>query len=141
MKKSVKCSRLSMYNFVTFLSQEYFIQHNFSILALVRFPGPLLLVVFLRVLTEMEMIRSAHRVMGMDIDLGSHFSETFSFPSEISKATVRMVEHQKLSTCKLITFYSSNEKRLDHITLIKIELRRSPKQKVLAWRNSRLHGS
>ena len=38
-----------------------------------RFPGPLLLAVFLRVL--LEMIRSAHGVKGMDIDLGSHFSK------------------------------------------------------------------
>ena len=39
-----------------------------------------------------------------------------------------------------MTSYSSSEKSLHHITLIKKELRRSPKLKVLAWRRSRLHG-
>ena len=34
-----------------------------------RFPGPLLLAVFLRVLMEMTLKRSAHRVMGMIIYL------------------------------------------------------------------------
>ena len=52
-----------------FLSKQTIETFNtyFSTWALVRFPGPLLLAVFLRVL--MEMIRYAHRVIGMDIDL------------------------------------------------------------------------
>ena len=52
---------------------------TFSTWALVRFHGPLLLAVFLRVLME-TILRSAHRVMGMDIDNGSHFSKTSFFP-------------------------------------------------------------
>ena len=52
----------------SYLSKRFFnFEYIFSTWALVRFPGPLLLAVFLRVL--MEMIRPAHRVMGMDIDL------------------------------------------------------------------------
>ena len=58
-------------------------QHIFSILASVQFPGLLLLAVFLRVL--MEMIRSAHRVMGMDIGFESHFPKFFSFPLQIDQ--------------------------------------------------------
>ena len=48
--------------------------------ALVRFPGPLLLVVFLRVL--LEMIRSAPRVICMNFDLGFTFflKKTLFFP-------------------------------------------------------------
>ena len=48
----------------------------FSTSALALFHGPLLLVVFLRALWEV--ILSAHRLIGMDIDLTSHISkETF----------------------------------------------------------------
>ena len=54
--------------------------HFLSTWALVRFPGPLLLAVFLRVL--LEMIRSAPRVICMDIDFGFTFflKKTLFFP-------------------------------------------------------------
>ena len=51
-----------------------------------RFPGPLLLAVFLRVLLEMIPRRSALRVIGIDINLGSKFSlKPFLFLSRAIK--------------------------------------------------------
>ena len=80
-------------------------EHIFSTWALVRFPGPLLLAVYSHVL--MEMRRFAQRVMGMDIDIGSHFPLTFSYSSlDPSNAMVRMKERKKLSTGKLVIFYA-----------------------------------
>ena len=83
---------------------------KYSTWALVRFPGLLLLVVFLRVLMEMIPWRSAPRLMGMDIDLGgcislNFFFFFFVFSSDISKATEIMQERKKLSTGKLIIFF------------------------------------
>ena len=93
---------------------------------MVLFPGPLLLVVFFRVL--MEVIRPAHRVTSMDIiDLGVTFSlkKPSLFSSDISKATVRMQERKKLSTRKLVFF-----QKLDHdITLIKNRVEKIAKAK------------
>ena len=122
----------------SFLSKLTILTLNtfFSTWALVQFPGPLLLAVFLPVL--METIRSAQRMISMEIDLGSQFPKSFNFfsSSVSSKAMARMQERKKLSTGKLIYFDDWSRCNSN-----KIGLRRSLKLKVLAWRSFRLHGS